>query len=271
MPRDKSLLSKLAPFILFVLLQGVALWLIVHNSVYQRAFTLQHLSGARHFVWRQQTQLTSYFLLRAQNEQLAAENLELRKRILSYVYPADTSLQPHPMDSIFSFMQAEVVHNNTSRQQNYIVLNRGSRHGVSPDMGVISDRGVVGVISHVTRNYSQVISLLNTQYQISARIKPSMTTGILHWEGQDIHHMSLLDMPQHSRVAVGDTVVTSGFSQVFPADIPLGIITETSVKQGTYLNASVRLFQNFNVLKFVNIVQNLHTQEIKELREGIHE
>jgi Cell shape-determining protein len=271
MPRDKSLLSRLAPLILFVLLQGVAVWLIVHNSVYQRAFTLQYLSGVRHYVWKQQSQVTSYFSLRAQNEQLAAENLELRKKLMSYVYPVDTSLQSRPVDSIFRFVQAEVAHNNTSRLQNYIVLNKGSRHGISPDMGVISDRGVVGIISHTTHNYSLAISLLNTQFQISARIKPSMTTGILRWEGRNIQHLSLVDMPQHSQVAVGDTVVTSGFSQVFPADIPLGVVTETSVKQGTYLNATVRMFQNFNVLKFVNIVQNLHAREIQELREGIHE
>ena len=78
-------------------------------------------------------------------------------------------------------------------------------------------------------------------------------------------------MPQHSQVAVGDTVVTSGFSLVFPADIPIGVITETFVKQGSYLNASVRLFQSFNILKFVNIVQNLHAQEIQRLEEGSHE
>jgi len=269
MRRGNFLLNKLIPLILFMILQGAALWLMVHNSVYQRAFTLHHLSDVRHFLWKQQSDVLSYFSLHKQNEQLAAENLELRKKLLGFVYPDDTRIQP--LDSVFAFMQAEIVRNNTSRQQNYIVLNRGERHGIVPDMGVISDRGIIGIISHVTRNYSRAISLLNTHFQISVRIKPSMATGILRWDGQDIHSLTLMDMPQHTKVAMGDTVVTSGFSLIFPADIPIGTITETSVKQGTYLNASVHLFQDFNSLKYVNIVQNLHASEFLKLQEDVHE
>ena len=269
MRRNNSLLGKLAPLLLFVVLQGAALWLMVHNSVYQRAFTLHHLSGVRHFIWKQQSDVISYFSLHTQNEQLAAENLELRKKLRSYIYADDAQLQP--VDSLYAFMPARIVRNSTSRQQNYIVLNRGERHGVVPDMGVLSDRGIVGIISQVNSHYSIAISLLNTDFQISARIRPSMATGILRWDGRDIHHMSLLDMPQHSKVAVGDTVVTSGYSLIFPADIPIGTITETSVKQGIYLNAEVRLFQDFNSLSFVNIIRNLHAPEILELKEGVHE
>jgi len=158
-----------------------------------------------------------------------------------------------------------VVFNGFSRLQNYIVINKGSDHGVAPNMGVIGDRGVIGIVQNVNKHYASVLSILNPRFQINVRVGSDQTTGSLYWDGKSIRTVNISNMPQHSKVFAGDTVVTSGFSRIFPARIPLGIVTATTIKKGTYMDATVALFQNFNTLQYVNVIRSLQIEEVKEL------
>ncbi|MCL1973432.1 MAG: rod shape-determining protein MreC [Bacteroidetes bacterium] len=249
-------------FLLFLVLQGIALLLMAKSSVYQQAGMSHFFNAGRSKVWEYQDNILNYFKLNSINRELAEENTRLR----TLLFAKSESAYPNTgTDSLFAFIGAEVVFNSTSRLQNYIVINRGSKHGVEPDMGVIGSHGVVGIVQSVDKNYALVRSLLNTRFQINVRVTPGQYTGTLSWNGKSIRTATISDMPQHSSVSLGDTVVTSGFSEIFPAHIPIGVIKATSIKKGTYMDANVELFQNFNTLEYVNIIRSLHIGEIKAL------
>ena len=252
----------MAVVILFFVLQGVAIFLMARHSVTQQAGIVHTLNAGHYFLWKRQQKVGRYFALTAINRELAEENTRLRNELFTY----QTNKYPSSPDrAIFSAIGAEVVQNTTSSLQNYLIINKGSDDGIEQEMGVIGDMGVVGIVRDVNKHYARVISLLNTRMQISARIEPQGATGTLAWDGKSIYTAIISDMPQHSIVAVGDTAYTSGFSQIFPARIPLGIVTGTNVSQGTFLEAKIKLFLNFNTLRNVYVIRNLHAQEIKEL------
>ncbi|MDR2586042.1 MAG: rod shape-determining protein MreC [Prevotellaceae bacterium] len=248
--------------LLFVALQGVSIFLIAHSSVVQQAGIVRLINSGHHFLWKRQQSIDYYFQLNSINKALVEDNIELRTQLIRY----QTTMMPNTsIDSIYSCIGAEVVFNTTAHAQNYLIINRGSNHGVQPDMGVIGDHGVVGIVHVVHPNYSRVISLLNTKVRINARVEPGQATGSLSWDGKSIRSALISDMPQHSHVAVGDTAVTSGLSQIFPARIPLGVVTATDITRGTFLEAQITLFQNFNTLRYVYVVRNAYAQEINNL------
>ncbi|MCL2727355.1 MAG: rod shape-determining protein MreC [Bacteroidales bacterium] len=235
---------------------------MAHNSVVQQAGIVRFLSAGHHFLWKRQKAIDNYFHLNTVNKELAEENMRLRTELFKY---QSVFIPPAPLDSTFSCISAEVVHNTTSSHQNFLIINKGSVHGIQPEMGVIGDQGVIGIVQNVYENHSRIISLLSNQIQINTRIEPGGDIGSLAWNGKKIHTATIPDLPQHSQVAVGDTVVTSGFSQIFPARIPLGIVTGTTITQGTFLEAQVSLFQNFNTLRYVYVIRSRHAQEIHNL------
>jgi len=259
---DKTWLNKIAVGILFITLQGVSIFLMARHSVTQQAAIVHTLNAGHYFLWSRQQVVERYFSLNTVNRELTQENMRLREELFKY-----HSLSTHssPFDSTFSVIGAEVILNTTSSLQNYLILNKGSDHGIQTDMGVIVDQGVVGVVRDVNRRYSRVISLLNTRFTISTRIEPGGATGSLVWDGKSIHTAVIADMPQNSEVAIGDTVYTSGFSQIFPPRIPLGVVTGTTITQGTFLEARIKFFQNFNTLRYVYVIRNFHAQEIKSI------
>ena len=260
---DKTWLNRIAVGVMFILLQGVAISLLARYSVTQQAAIVHTLNAGHYFLWEKQQNIERYFSLNIVNKELANENMRLREEILKY---QSLSLPPALFDSIFSAIGAEVIMNTTSSLQNYLILNKGSDDGIETDMGVIVNQGVVGIVRDVNRRYSRVISLLNTRSPISARIEPGGAIGSLIWDGKSIHSAIITDMPQNSEVAVGDTVYTSGFSQIFPPRIPLGVVTGTSISQGTFLEAKCRFFQNFNTLRYVYVIKNYRSQEVNSLK-----
>jgi rod shape-determining protein MreC len=166
---------------------------------------------------------------------------------------------------LFSYIPARVIGNSTNKSHNYIIINKGRKAGVKEDMGVISANGVVGVVNAVSDNYAHIISLLNIKQSVSARISPSRAFGPLIWNGVSTTHAVLTEIPQHIKFRMGDSVVTSGFSAIFPPDIPLGKIVGSKIVLGTHHEIRVKLFQDFKTLKFVNVVVNNNHSEMDSL------
>jgi len=262
MRRPKSWIQRITLILLFTVFQAISIYLMARNSVVQQAGIVRFLSAGHHFFWKRQKSIDNYFHLNTVNKELADENMRLRTELFKY---QSVFIPPASLDSTYSCISAEVVHNTTSSHQNFLIINKGSLHGVQPEMGVIGDQGVIGIVQNVYENHSRIISLLSTQIQINARIEPGGEIGSLAWNGKSIRTATIPDLPQHSHVAIGDTVVTSGFSQIFPARIPLGVVTGTTITQGTFLEAQIRLFQNFNTLRYVYVIQSTHAQDIRNL------
>ena len=171
----------------------------------------------------------------------------------------------------YTFIGATVIRNSVDRQHNYLILDRGAKEGVEPGMGVVTARGVIGIVSAVSRHYSYVISLLNTEQSVSAKLAGSGAFGPMSWPGLAPDKAVLSEIPVHVQAAPGDTVLSSGFSTIYPPDIPIGRVVESKVNQGSSQDLTVLLFEDFRSLHNVYIVQNNRGEEIRELNASAHE
>lgn len=261
------ILRGLATIILFLALEVVSILFIANDSVFQRV----KISGAAMYLKSGVSSVTSdiryYFWLKEHNEVLLRENQRLKEQLAIYRTKgemADTLEGFLPTTPDFTYIPAKIISNSTNKLNNFIIINRGSRHGVKKDMGVISPEGVVGVISSVSDNYSYIISFLNINQSVSARIEPSGAYGPLIWEGRSSDYATLAEVPYHIKVSVGDTVFTSGFSTIYPPDVPLGTIRRSTVIRGSHHKFQVKLFQNFGSLRYVSVVVNNKKDELNQ-------
>ena len=145
------------------------------------------------------------------------------------------------------------------------MIDKGARQGLKKDMGLISEQGVVGVITDVSDNYATAISVLNRNFRLSARIFRNNYFGIIEWDGRDPSMVRLREIPGHVRVMKGDTVVTSGYSAIFPANLPIGIVKEVKPGEGNFYDITVDLSANFRNIYHVNVISNFNRVERKEL------
>ena len=167
-------------------------------------------------------------------------------------------------------MTAKVINNSTNRRNNYLTLNKGSKQGVKPEMGVICSDGIVGIVKDVSEHYCSVISFLHKDSRFSARIKKNGYIGSMVWNGYDETHGTLNDIAKHVKVSKGDTIVTSSYSAIFPDGVFIGIVDEvTSTGGNNFQDITVKLSTPFGKLSYVYIISNLYKDEQKALEEPL--
>ncbi|MBO4361645.1 MAG: rod shape-determining protein MreC, partial [Paludibacteraceae bacterium] len=170
-------------------------------------------------------------------------------------------------DLAYSFIPARVIAYSNDRHHNYITLNKGRRDGITPDMGVIGKDGIVGVVQSVSTHFAVVAPIIHEGIFISSMIRKNDYMATLHWHMPDIHTASLEDVARHVDVRVGDTIVTSGMSAIFPADMPVGVVSDVSLGEGdSYYDIDVRLATDFNSLRTVTVLQYAHRAELDSIR-----
>lgn len=264
---------------LFLLLEGIGVMLIVQFNNYQSATAFTSANRAVGGVFATISDINSYFNLKNENEKLLQHNRELNELVeqlndkLSLAADSSTiATLTQKGERGFTYNTATVVNNSINRVNNYITLDKGTADGVLPEMGIFCDQGVVGIIYTASQHYSVAIPLLNSKSNISCRIKGSDSFSTLQWRGGDTMHSYLVDLPRYSRLGQGDTVVTSGFSSIFPKDIPIGTIeTIEDSADGMFYCAKIRLFTNFSTLDRVYIVGNKGYEEQKALEKSIND
>jgi rod shape-determining protein MreC len=261
-------------FILFLLLETLSVFLLIQYNVYQRAVFINAANSVRGNVYNIFHSVTQYLSLREANEQLVLENTYLRNNLKSSLY--DNRVQSfHVNDTCFSqhyiYIPAQIINNSVSKQNNYITLNRGSRQGIRPDMGVICPSGVVGVVRNVSENFSLVISVLNCSLnKYSAKVERSGYFGSLSWNGRNYRFASLSEIPYHVNIHKGDTIVTTGYSVSFPEGIILGTIENFSAGEGdSFYDITVRLSTDFKALNYVYVISNLMKDEQKKIEREV--
>ncbi len=269
------LLRKLLVLLLFLVLQAGAIVMIVNNSYFQQNAILNFIRARQIRWWEKQSSWVAFTNLKETNRQLALENNRLLNEVARLTDPL-TGKSLQTKDSValrdsFSYIPARVIKNSVNRQHNFLVIDKGSQDGLEQDMGVISSRGIIGVVSHVSERYAMIISLLNTQQRFTAELKKSGTFGTLRWDGVDYRRVFLSEIPQHIEISAGDTVVSSVFSLVFPPGIPIGFVKSGSLKRGTFLELEVELFEDFKSLHYVNVVSHDGAGEIRKLTENQQE
>ena len=254
-----KILLRYSNFLVFVILEVAAFLLLVHNNTAPRSSVLSTANEVVAWQYEQCSNVENYFHLRSINEQLAAENAELRSRL------ALAQQQPE-----LSFQPAKVVQMTTDRLHNYLTINLGSADGVQSGQGVRNKDGVVGIIRTVGRHYSLVVPIINTHTNLSCRFQKNDYIGTLQWDGRDSRFAQLADVATHMVVNTGDTIITSGLSPVFPEGIPVGIVESSTLKEGdSYYTIRVRLHTNFRRLKYVEVITNSALTEMEELENGL--
>ncbi len=213
--------------------------------------------------------VVEYFKLAKVNISLAEENARLKSSaqlVDTLTYVDSVSANFIQLNSNYRYISAHVVNNSVNKTLNYITLNKGRKDGVKPDMGIVSPQGIVGVVVTVQENFAMGFSVLNRRWGASAKLKKSGYFGPIEWSGGDYQIAKLLEIPFHVELAVGDTIVTSSYSAVFPEGIMIGTIHSFERPDGeSFYQIEIKLATDFKSISYVEVVDNLDKAELSEL------
>lgn len=260
-------------WLVFLLLEAVSLILLFKYNSYQGSVYFTTANKVVGGAYKLTSDVTSYLnlgkenaYLEQQNEQLRSEVIELKK-MLRKRQRNSTSVNIH--DTLFSgykFVGAQVISSTLHRTNNLMTIDKGSKDGIRPEMGVVCSQGVVGIVYLTSRHYSIVIPLLNVSSQISCRMKNSEFFGTMQWQrgAPDISYVN--DIPRHAKVKPGEMVETNGYSDIFPEGIPIGKVRKVKdSSDGMSYSLEVALFTDFKTLRNVSVITNYTKPERQAL------
>lgn len=254
-------------FLLFLLLFTISLTFTIQSHSYHKSKFINSANFLTGGVYNSVSNINRYFNLKSQNDILLQENRELKSVLYSSQNKNDTSFVKHYADNKnYKFSTAHVLKNSYSSTKNVLLINKGASDSIKQDFGVITSKGLVGIIDNTSKGYATVISILNTTSKISAQLKKSNHFGTLTWNGISPYIVQLIDIPKIAPVMVGDTIVTSGRSSIFPKDIPIGVINDFELDAAeNYYEINIRLFNDMTNLDHVYIIENIDMAEINNL------
>ena len=267
-----SIIMKIINAAIFIILEIAALNMLNHNGTMQNVWFSKGAHAVMGTIWGGTERIKDYFSLKKVNESLALENLELRTRLARHEAQNEQQTQEEVTTDVagqFRYMPATIMKISNNTQHNYMIIGKGSDDGITIGSGVITGKGAVGVIDAVSDNYSYARSFRNFGMSISARIGRSGSVGPLEWDGHSRNKALLKEIPHHIEFNEGDTIYTSGYSSIFPPDIPLGTAGEAKIVNGATYDIEVTLFEDFGALRYVTIVENIGKEEIEKLEDGI--
>lgn len=277
-----NFLLKNSSWFVFIFLQAICFYFIFTNNSYQKSVYLNSSNAIVGRVYSISGSILSYFGLREENVDLLEKNAELQKQISelkNYIYALESdSMKTEAFIDTLSnknanndFIVARVVNNSISKMNNFITIDKGRNDGVKEDLGVVSQQGIVGVVRAVSDNYAVIQPILNPSSRFSCKVLNSNAAGTLIWEGDDPRYASLTEYPKYEKVAKGDTIVTSGFSDIFPEGILVGVIEDyKSQSDDNFYSLKVKLSTDFGSLKNVLLLKKTN-QEKAELEKQMQQ
>ena len=263
---------------LFILLEVISFALLFRFNNYQGSTFFTSSNQVAGMAYEAANNVTGYFHLKSINDDLVQKNVELELQMehlrsaLMGLTSDSTGLERMKSDALkgYDIYRANVINNSLTHVDNYITLDKGENDGIRSEMGVINGSGVVGIVYHTSANYSLVIPILNSKSSISCKIKQSDYFGFLKWDGGSSRYATVKDMPRHSLFSLGDTIVTSGHSAVFPGGIPIGTVEDISDSHdGLSYLLKVKLFTDFGRLNDVRVIAPTGQEEQLELETKV--
>ncbi|MCB0514842.1 MAG: rod shape-determining protein MreC [Chitinophagales bacterium] len=255
-------------FLLFVVLESLCFYLLMKTNPYHRTVYLSSANELSGNIAKVSSDVENYFELKEQNESLAILNAELMTELEQQNIPLYTDLDTTGCvwEEQFTYTNAKVINNSVTQLRNYITLNVGENDGIASEMCVISKEGIVGIVNNVSEHFCTVISLLHRDIRISAALHKSGHFGSIVWEGEDPNIVHFIDIPKHVQVAVGDTIVSTSYSAIFPEGLPIGYVKAANINQDSnFYDIVVQLAVDFSKLNYVYVVNNIYRQEIQAL------
>ena len=269
--RKSNFISYLINAAIFIILEIAALNMLRNNGPLQGLWFSRGAQSIMGAVWGGTQKVSDYFSLKKTNNALAQENEALKMRLTELEAIAAMSGR----DSLMAFSDdfvltpAEIVKISNNTQHNYIIIGKGYEDGVAEGAGVITGQGVIGVIDAVSPRFSYARSFKNHDMSISARIGREGPVGPMAWDGKSSSGAILSEIPHHVEFERGDTVYTSGYSSIFPPDIPLGVTGDSKIVNGATYEIEIEMFENYGALRYVVIVENNGKEEMDKLEEEI--
>jgi rod shape-determining protein MreC len=266
-------ISRQRAFILFAFLEVLSLWFFYSYNNYPNAIFVNTTNSYAAQTLKMANSIKEYLNLRSVNQELANENSKLNKQVaqlqaqqlsnLNLNYKADSAVAAR-----FNPVVAKVLNLTTTQFNNYITIDKGLADGLAPGMGVISSTGIVGKIKSCSEHFSRVISVLHSEYTVSAKIKSNNEIGSIKWEGVNPDFVEMTDVSRYKVVKVRDTIVTSDFNYVFPPNIMIGFVRKVGVKSDqTFHDIQVQLSTNFHTLSYVYVINNKLEKEQRALED----
>ena len=276
--------------VVYIVLLIFSLALVFNSSYFHKSKIILFSNSIANYSTENFNYLNEYFELKKINSSLLEENLVLKNQLEKI----NKNISLDSLTNInFSYKNAKVISNNLSSFKNRLVINKGIKDGLKTEMGVISSDGIVGIIDNTTKRYSSIMSILNIEMKINAKVKRTEHFGTLEWDGFDTRHLTLNDISETAKIKVGDSIITGGMSLIFPEGINIGtiskIISQNETHSNTkgraikisvrddsiidydirenYLNIEVKLHNDMSNLNNVYIIESFNKKEFQKLKK----
>ena len=276
--------------VVYIVLLIFSLALVFNSSYFHKSKIILFSNSIANYSTENFNYLNEYFELKKINSNLLEENLFLKNQLEKI----NKNISLDSLTNInFSYKNAKVISNNLSSFKNRLVINKGIKDGLKTEMGVISSDGIVGIIDNTTKRYSSIMSILNIEMKINAKVKRTEHFGTLEWDGFDTRHLTLNDISETAKIKVGDSIITGGMSLIFPEGINIGtiskIISQNETHSNTkgraikisvrddsiidydirenYLNIEVKLHNDMSNLNNVYIIESFNKKEFQKLKK----
>lgn len=254
-------------FLLFLFLFSVSIIFTIQSHSYHKSKFINSANFLTGGVYNTVNNISVYFKLKSQNQILSEEN----NRLKSLLYNSKNKIDSSFIDSIsfntqYRFTTANIIRNSYAATDNILLINKGTNDSIKQDFGVITSKGILGIINETSNNYATVISILNTTNNISAKLKKTNHFGSLTWNAKNHNITQLIDIPKIAKFEIGDTIVTSGLSSIFPKGIPVGTVKGFKLDDAeNYFEIEIKLFNDMTSIEHVYIIENIDAKEITNL------
>ena len=242
---------------------------------YQGAVAFTSANSVAGVIYQGKSNITSFLALKEVNRELTITNVNLQQQVLQLKkqlqkYGASSyHIEQALRERNYTVIGAQVVQNSVNKRDNLITIDRGSADGIKEDMGVVSGNGVVGVVYMVGSHYSIVMPIISVHSSISCEVDGTGYFGYLRWLGSDSHYAYMEDVPLYADIKKNQWVVTSGYSAIFPAGVPIGKIRASEKSpDGVSYRLVVELSSDFVNLRDVCVIDNHHTHDQLQLLQS---
>jgi rod shape-determining protein MreC len=258
-------------FFLFIILEVISLILIVQNNYYQKSSFINTTNEISGNILTSFNNISQYFSLRETNRKLSEENARLLTESKKFYIKTEDRIFYYN-DTLYrqqyQFISAKVIRNSTNKRNNFLTLNKGSNQGIEKGMGVVTSTGIVGIVKEVSPNFSSVISVLNKEIKVSAKMKKNGHIGTVVWEGGNYQYGQLIDIPTHVKPTLGDTIISSGFSTSFPEGILIGTISDFKIEKGdNFYTITIKFTTDYNSISYAYVIRNIMKNELDKLEK----
>ncbi|MCQ2958977.1 MAG: rod shape-determining protein MreC [Bacteroidales bacterium] len=264
-----AFIGKHSFILLFFVLQIVSFILIINFNEPQKTRMGVVSNAFQGRIYSVTQKITRYFWLDFANQRLVAENAKLYENqgFSKFDHSINVSrVTDTAYSQQYEYIPAKVLNNSSNKPNNFITINKGWKHGIAKNMSVICPSGIVGIVVRTSKNFSLIMTVLNSQFRVSTKFKNSGYYGSLLWNGENYKIATLEEIPLHVIINVGDTLVTNSYSNLFPSGIMVGTI-ESFYQKDNFFSANVLLSTDFKRIDYVYVVKDLYKEE-REILEN---